>query len=83
MYVGKMLFAQLMDFLPWKTFHRQKASAIEALALHFATDPIGRHLRKNAARSGPCRGAVQTLYFANNQPVGIVQLLTGQQCPLL
>ena len=22
MYVGKMLFAQLMDFLPWKTFHR-------------------------------------------------------------
>src|SRR5258706_9069425 len=22
MYVGKTLFAQLMDFLPWKTFHR-------------------------------------------------------------
>jgi hypothetical protein len=22
MYVGKMLFAQLMDFLTWKTFHR-------------------------------------------------------------
>ena len=22
MYVGKMLFAQIMDFLPWKTFHR-------------------------------------------------------------
>lgn len=22
MYTGKTLFAQLMDFLPWKTFHR-------------------------------------------------------------
>ncbi len=22
MYVGKALFAQVMDFLPWKTFHR-------------------------------------------------------------
>src|SRR6202171_830983 len=22
MYVGKTLFAQVMDFLPWKTFHR-------------------------------------------------------------
>ena len=22
MYIGKTLFAQLMDFLPWKTFHR-------------------------------------------------------------
>ena len=22
MYVGKTLFSQLMDFLPWKTFHR-------------------------------------------------------------
>ena len=22
MYVGKPLFAQVMDFLPWKTFHR-------------------------------------------------------------
>ena len=22
MYVGKTLFAQIMDFLPWKTFHR-------------------------------------------------------------
>ena len=22
MYLGKTLFAQLMDFLPWKTFHR-------------------------------------------------------------
>lgn len=22
MYVGKILFAQIMDFLPWKTFHR-------------------------------------------------------------
>ena len=22
MYLGKMLFAQVMDFLPWKTFHR-------------------------------------------------------------
>jgi hypothetical protein len=22
MYVGKPLFAQIMDFLPWKTFHR-------------------------------------------------------------
>jgi hypothetical protein len=21
-YVGKTLFTQLMDFLPWKTFHR-------------------------------------------------------------
>jgi len=22
MYLGKTLFAQAMDFLPWKTFHR-------------------------------------------------------------
>ena len=22
MNIGKMLFAQLMDFIPWKTFHR-------------------------------------------------------------
>ena len=22
MYLGKTLFAQIMDFLPWKTFHR-------------------------------------------------------------
>jgi hypothetical protein len=22
MYIGKTLFAQVMDFLPWKTFHR-------------------------------------------------------------
>ena len=22
MYIGKTLFAQIMDFLPWKTFHR-------------------------------------------------------------
>jgi hypothetical protein len=22
MYVGKTLFAQVMEFLPWKTFHR-------------------------------------------------------------
>ncbi len=22
MYLGKMLFVQVMDFLPWKTFHR-------------------------------------------------------------
>jgi len=22
MYTGKTLFAQIMDFLPWKTFHR-------------------------------------------------------------
>ena len=22
MYLGKTLFAQVMDFLPWKTFHR-------------------------------------------------------------
>ena len=22
MYIGKTLFSQIMDFLPWKTFHR-------------------------------------------------------------
>ncbi len=22
MYIGQTLFAQVMDFLPWKTFHR-------------------------------------------------------------
>jgi hypothetical protein len=22
MYIGKTLFAQIMDFLPWNTFHR-------------------------------------------------------------
>ena len=24
MYLGKTLFAQAMDFLPWKTFHRKR-----------------------------------------------------------
>jgi hypothetical protein len=32
MYLGKTLFAQVMDFLPWKTFHRITVGRLQLLA---------------------------------------------------
>lgn len=48
MYVGKTLFSQLMDFLPWKTFHR-------------IVDRYGGNFR---VRTLPCAEHYRTMAFA-------------------
>jgi hypothetical protein len=48
MYIGKTLFAQLMDFLPWKTFHRI----------------IDRHDGDRYAKSMSCADQFRVLAFA-------------------
>jgi hypothetical protein len=48
MYIGKTLFAQLMDFLPWKTFHRI----------------IDRHDGDRYAKSMTCADQFRVLAFA-------------------
>ena len=48
MYTGKMLFAQIMDFLPWKTFHRL----------------VSRYDGDHRIRTLPCADHFRTLAFA-------------------
>lgn len=48
MYVGKPLFAQIMDFLPWKTFHRI----------------VARHGGDHRVRTLPCAEHFRILAFA-------------------
>jgi len=48
MYTGKMLFAQIMDFLPWKTFHRI----------------VSRYAGDHRIRTLPCADHFRTLAFA-------------------
>jgi len=48
MYTGKMLFAQIMDFLPWKTFHRI----------------VSRYAGDQRIRTLPCADHFRTLAFA-------------------
>ena len=36
MYLGKTLFAQVMDFLPWKSFPIQLAAAVRRILRHAA-----------------------------------------------
>jgi Domain of unknown function (DUF4372) len=68
MYLGKTLFAQVMDFLPWKTFHRivdryggdhrtRSLSCAEQVSRHgIRTADIPRELARNRSvfwRLGP------------------------------
>ena len=48
MYIGKTLFAQLMDFLPWKTFHRI----------------VDRHDGDHSVKSMTCADQFRVLAFA-------------------
>jgi len=48
MYTGKTLFAQIMDYLPWKTFHRI----------------VSRHDEDHRVRTLPCAEHFRTLAFA-------------------
>jgi len=48
MYTGKTLFAQIMDFLPWKTFHRL----------------VSRYDGDHRIRTFPCAERFRTLAFA-------------------
>jgi hypothetical protein len=48
MYIGKTLFAQMMDFLPWKTFHRL----------------VSRYEGNHRIRTLPCAEHFRVLAFA-------------------
>lgn len=48
MYAGKTLFAQIMDFLPWKTFHRL----------------VSRHEGNRGGSTLPCAEQFRVLAFA-------------------
>src|SRR5258708_35373139 len=60
MNLGKTLFAQVMDFLPWKTFHRivqapQRAGSAQPRPL-----PRGFHVQLTAAEDTALRSQIAT-----------------------
>lgn len=72
MYVGKTLFAQIMDFLPWKTFHRIVARhggdhRVRTLtcAEHFCILSWGTDLLPERAADAP--GTVVLMRLANDR----------------
>jgi hypothetical protein len=45
---GKLLFAQLMDFLPWTSVFRSVTRYDGEHTLHFAASPLSYSVRENA-----------------------------------